>query len=376
MLSSGVFHYGVAYARAMQEQASVVCLSLLNERSVHSSVVKNALTSVDYRTLSFETNWEKILSVNKIVRWAKEFSPDIIHFSDGCDKPVYGALLFPMLSTIAPMCVTVHEPVEYSDYRFFSYERRAIQAAYRRVSHCFVHGPWGKAKLTERGISGKDISIVHHGVLDYFDRGSYRETRREGRTILLFGHLRQRKGIHRLLEIAENIHSRCSDATFIVAGAKVAWGARDGTPGWSLSLEQLMKDMRAKTYFEVYEGFVPDERVEYFFRRASVTLLPYFEASQSGVPMIAMPLGSVVVATNVGDLPHVITHNETGILCDSTVDSITEAVCGLLSDRQHRERLAENARAFSLSACSWQHITRHMLETYKKVLNAKQSAHS
>ena len=55
--------------------------------------------------------------------------------------------------------------------------------------------------------------------------------------------------------------------------------------------------------FIVHNEYVSDEKRAELFRRASVVVLPYIEASQSGIIPIAYRFGKPVVATTVGGLP-------------------------------------------------------------------------
>ena len=51
--------------------------------------------------------------------------------------------------------------------------------------------------------------------------------------------------------------------------------------------------------------------MSHFFDEASVVVLPYVEASQSGVVAISFAFGKPVVVTNVGSLPEVVDHGNT-----------------------------------------------------------------
>jgi len=112
------------------------------------------------------------------------------------------------------------------------------------------------------------ITVIYHGRLDpLFAHGQKASVPREPHTLLFFGALRPNKGVHFLVPIADRLHLKYPDLKMVVAGSSQV----------------------ARELLEVHEGFIPDEDVAPFFQRASITLLPYLEATQSGVVMVAMP---------------------------------------------------------------------------------------
>ena len=129
--------------------------------------------------------------------------------------------------------------------------------------------------------------------------------------------------------------------------------------------------MRLLPYFEVYEGFVPDEQVEYFFRRSAITVMPYKDATQSGVAMIAMPFGSTVAVTDVGDISEVVENGKTGILCAVDIQEIAMALIDLLGNPEKTKRLGCAGRDFAISNCSWANSVKKTMPIYESIIYKK-----
>lgn len=134
-------------------------------------------------------------------------------------------------------------------------------------------------------------------------------------------------------------------------------------------VRQTVELLRNEPGFEVHEGFIPDEQVEYFFRRSAVVILPYEEASQSGVVPLAYAFHKPVVAYDVGDLRENIIANETGILVSpGKEDNFERAVVRLLQNESLRRALGQRANEWAQQELSWDHIAQRTLQDYYRVL--------
>ena len=101
---------------------------------------------------------------------------------------------------------------------------------------------------------------------------------------------------------------------------------------------------------------------DYYHGRPGV--LPYLDATQSAIPMIAMPLGSVVLATAVGDLPFVVEEGVTGFLADSDVESIAHRLSTALSNPSSLEKVRRNAKIWVEQECDWNTVAGQVVAVY------------
>ena len=85
--------------------------------------------------------------------------------------------------------------------------------------------------------------------------------------------------------------------------------------------------------FTIINEFVSIERRGELFAAADVVVLPYIEASQSGVIPLAYAAGKPVVVTAVGGLPEAVEDGRTGLVVAPRDErALADAVVRLLDD--------------------------------------------
>ena len=85
--------------------------------------------------------------------------------------------------------------------------------------------------------------------------------------------------------------------------------------------------------FIVHNRFIRATECDELFRQASIVVLPYIEATQSGVIPLAYSYAKPVVATRVGALAEVVDDGKTGRLVPpADSESLAAAIVELLRD--------------------------------------------
>lgn len=365
---AGLGRYGLLYGKALDQCTGIEALSVFDAPLLHSAFLRDYAGDVNYTTVSWSGNRSKKgRALRKLWMLAATFRPDIIHDTTG--TPARNVVIWPILLRWAPLVVTEHDPDPHLGIRPKPGTRLAKEWMKHAAAHVFVHGPRCRRQLLDRGWPQEKVSVIRHGHLGLFDRPQYTHIPRREHDILFFGELRYNKGIDWLPAIAERVVERHPDATFIVAGSAKTAPAPNGTNG----LPRLLEAMKRQPYFEVHDRFIPDDEVAYFFRRAGITVMPYREATQSGIAMIAMPLGSTLVATNVGDLPDVVRHDQTGFITEPGVDDVTALLVELLADPARTRRVRAAAERFARRECDWGTIVQQAVGTYEQVVHARRA---
>jgi glycosyltransferase involved in cell wall biosynthesis len=127
--------------------------------------------------------------------------------------------------------------------------------------------------------------------------------------------------------------------------------------------------------FTVYNEYLPHDKRDELFRRASVVALPYIDASQSGVIPTAYTFGKPVVATTVGGLPELVEHGRTGYLVPPRDEqALADALVRLLIDKQLRHELGSNGKHKSNTELSPAAVARQTVAVYCRAIEDKQAS--
>ena len=81
---------------------------------------------------------------------------------------------------------------------------------------------------------------------------------------------------------------------------------------------------------KIINHYISDETVAELFQRCSFVVLPYDDATQSGIIPIAYSFKKPVVTTNVGSLPEVVENGITGLIIEpKNSKQLAEAVISM-----------------------------------------------
>jgi glycosyltransferase involved in cell wall biosynthesis len=134
--------------------------------------------------------------------------------------------------------------------------------------------------------------------------GAKRELRLEGNVLLFFGFVREYKGLKYLLKAMPQVMDRI-DAHLLVVGE--FWD--DKSP-----YLKLIEELGITQAVTIVDRYIPNEELGLYFSAADVVVLPYVDATQSGVTQVAYGFEKPVITTSVGGIPEVVKDGETGLI--------------------------------------------------------------
>lgn len=291
-----------------------------------------------------------IKEVPRLLALLRKFSPDVIHAQETTDWRIF--FLSKMFSK-KRLVLTIHDVTSHpGEHKGFL---GAISRMFRQsAGKIIVHGEYlrQQLKLNHPDLVAS-VHVVPHGVLSIYKQWDNESVMEEEKTILFFGRLAKYKGLDILLEAHRLLLKNMPKAKLIIAGK-----------GELLPIDTIEDDQRQS--LEIHHRFIPNKEVSRFFRRAMVVVLPYTEASQSGVVPIAYSFGKPVVVTAVGSIPEVVKDGISGFVVppnDSV--SLAEALFNILRDDESRQTMAMNAQGIAKTELSWITIAKRTINVYE-----------
>ncbi len=162
------------------------------------------------------------------------------------------------------------------------------------------------------------------------------------------GRMRAYKGLDLLRDAWRLVQPRCPGARLLVAGEGDA--------------EALAPGLSALPGVEVRSGWLAEEDMARLVAEADAVVLPYREASQSGITPLAHGFGVPVVVTPVGGLAEQVRDGLDGIVARTvTAEALAEAL-GAMFDPSRRAVLTDGARDSGRSLNDWDAMAGQLLD--------------
>lgn len=287
----------------------------------------------------------------RILKSVNNESPDVVHLV--FEDLISGIAFFLLRFKCKKLVFTEHDPAFHLGETFIvklnQYSAKFL--ARFMADAIIVHGDNQKKVLIETGVNSQKIHCAPLGEFSYYTRW-IDETSEEKNTILFFGQIMEYKGLNYLINAAPKIASSIPNLKIVIVG--------EG------DITKYKDSINDNTLFEIHNRYIRDEEVAHFFQRASIVVLPYTDASQSGVIPVAYAFKKPVVVTNVGSLAEQVDDNINGfVVPPRDADELSKAIIKLLKDDSLREKFglaAYNKMTFELS---WGQIANKTLQIYQ-----------
>lgn len=217
-------------------------------------------------------------AVRRIRRMLTDWRPDVVSAHEMDEVRLLAAVRG------WPLVYTVHDPEPHPGANRHPALRAASALWMQAADHLVVHGSQ-LTSVVPRRARHKPLSVVPHGI----DTVAEPLPAPAAETVLMFGRLEPYKGIDVLVRAMQEVWKRRPAVRLVVAGR--------GPCAW-----QVPDDPR----IELRQGYVPEEDVPALLETASVMVLPYTQASQSGVGLLSIAHGVPIVVTAEGALPELL----------------------------------------------------------------------
>jgi glycosyltransferase involved in cell wall biosynthesis len=261
-----------------------------------------------------------------------------------------------------PLVITIHDPrCHLGDGASKKTPQRVMDFGYHRADRVIVHaGAMRQAVVETLGIPEQQIDVVPHVAIGE-SVGADQSVAEDENLVLFFGRIWQYKGLEYLIRAQPLISAQVPEARIMIAGR-----------GDDIDVYRRMMTDSGK--FILRNDWISyEERVE-LFQRASVVVLPYVEATQSGVIPIAYTFSKPVVCTHTGGLPEMVDDGQTGYVVPPRDEvALAESIVALLKDRRLRRMMGENGRRKLATEWCPTVIAQQTLEVYQRAIGDRKT---
>ena len=206
-----------------------------------------------------------------------------------------------------------------------------------------------KEQLIEKGIEKEKICVIPHANFGGYANDSIVLSKTILYRIAFIGRISKYKGLDILLNAFLKIRSDLPNLKLIVAGS--------GDCGeYASSIEKLGESIELKN------RWITDEEMSQIIENVDFVVLPYIEATQSGVIPLAFAFGKTVIATNVGGISEQVPQ-DIGILIpphDSL--SLGNAILNLYREPDKIIEMGHSAFRYAQNELSWVHSAELFME--------------
>ncbi|MDZ7960108.1 MAG: glycosyltransferase [Aulosira sp. DedQUE10] len=344
-LANSLVNY-VELTLIQQEKSAVACQGVLDDRIPVLRFEKPAMRHP-----------KNIFSMWEMMHIIQEVQPDVLHVQESNDIWYLLTLLF---KKMPPMVTTIHDVFGHpgdAEQVFASKYTRPI--AFYRSQQLIVHTQQHKQTLNQQfRIPEERINILLHGELGslYQRRSRKNALPKEPCTLLFFGRIWPYKGLKYLLQAMPLVAERIPDVKLIIAGR-------------GENVYQYFPDGYDEKRYEIINSYISNEDVVSLFERSTATVLPYIEASQSGVAALSYGMGTPIIASEVGGLKEIVRDQEDGLLVPpGDVQALANAIINLLSDQKLYHQIQNAMITRCKEDLNWDNISYKTLEVYQKLL--------
>ena len=347
----GIAHYSTLLVRELRKQYSVTFITLKRQ---YPSFLFPGTTQYDHSTSRIvEENDSIIDSINPFT-WIstafllkrEAFDLIIVQWWN----PFFGLAFGTIINILAFMaktkiCFLCHNVLPHESTIV---DRILSKYAYKNVQYFIVHSEEDQKNLLSlkpKAVVKKNLHPTY-AIFSDFDIYEKHQARQKlnishKNVLLFFGLVRKYKGLKDLIYAMEKVVQHL-DCVLLIVGEFYEPKSE---------YESLINELSLNDDVIIVDKYINNEEVSLYFCSADVVVLPYIEATQSGIVQIAFGLNTPVITTNVGGLPEAVNHGKTGFIVEKeSPEKLAEAIVkfyqGNYGDR-FREEIQKMTRDFS-----------------------------
>jgi glycosyltransferase involved in cell wall biosynthesis len=231
------------------------------------------------------------------------------------------------------------------------------------LSKYFVHSCSGFITLSNQvkneiaAFTSAKCLMSPHPVYDHYgDKSTKEESCKqlnlssENNYILFFGFIRNYKGLDLLIKAFSESNLKSKNYKLLIAGEFY-----EDEKQYLV----LINTLKLNDYIELHSHYIPDAEIKYYFGACNLVVQPYRSATQSGISQLAYHFEKPMIVTNVGGLPEIVKHHETGFVTEVNPTAIAKAMNDFTDGDINR---FDDAIREEKTKYTWSHLSQTILE--------------
>ena len=338
LLATEIEDYTISFANGVARHVPVV---LAVPRRRYGHLLRWFDPAVDVRLLDWPrhrsiANLRLLAQLTALIRRER---PSVIHLLS--NTTVWLNLAAPFWRS-TPLVTTVHDvAVHPGDRETAVLPTWATRLIVRQSDDVVVHGEGLRRRAADHFSKRSDrVHVLSHpSILRYAElaegEGLVRRSHGTAFNVLLFGRIFAYKGLERLIRAEALLADRIANLRIVIAGR--------GDDPWAL--RGLMGD---PLRYDIRNRYIEDREVAQLFLDSDVVVLPYAEASQSGVLNLAAAFGKPLIVTDVGELRDTVEPHRLGLVVGAEdTAGLALAMAAMAEHPALREGFGANARLWA-----------------------------
>jgi len=236
--------------------------------------------------------------------------------------------------------VTLHDPKPHQG--FSSFLNRFYEKAVKEADDVVILSRKFVDYTCETYNKRKDqVHVIPHGIFGFYSKYSFDNgiSRNNQINFLFFGRITEYKGLHLLANAYRRLYDVNPNISLVVAG--------------SGNFSQYREAYSQLKNVTIVNEFIPDDQVSSYFRGNNiVTVLPYTDATQSGVIPIAMKENSLLLVSNTGALREQTDDGRCAVLFEPTEEALFDAMLNVLNNFDCYKYVIAEANEY-VNSLSW-----------------------
>jgi glycosyltransferase involved in cell wall biosynthesis len=348
-----VYTYEISCALSRYAKLLVFLSSFIDNKEIWDREAKNNknIKIMYIKTYNsgcgFLLSFMNIFRFIKIIRSMNTYNPDMIYSTW---VHYWDPFIYPFLQCKLKV-KTIHdvetkkgeEGIRWQWLRWFSF---------RHADKYIILSGRYRENLIAKGIDEHNIVLMPLAGFSYYNDGTQESGFIFHNKILFFGRIVEYKGLKVLLEAMKLVVKNNPGMKLVIAG--------DGDMSSYKNDVELLKEN-----LEIHNNWIPNDSVKYYFKDTDLTIVPYIEATQSGIIPLSYVFSKPVIASKAGALPEQVKDGETGLLTDpDNPSALANAIQRLMSSPELLSKMGKKCNEYYTTELAWDSSAKKIISLF------------